>query len=470
MTNQESLTHVIEETPFFPVFIPSRGRSHNVKGTAALLSAAGISFTLIVEPHEVEAYRQLLTTLNACGTVVSLPKSHQGISYARNFILDLAPADGWFWVMDDDIQGFFRAINRINSSIGPRELHSEVLQRMQKHPNATVYSIDYPFYAWQYGDEAVAINSYNNIAVLFNRARLDQSIRYRFQIREDYDFTLQVILAGGTTIRFRNLSYKVPRMAVAAGGMTDYYSNKKDDIVLQNKAFLKIWPSVSREVVKGTGDQQRLDMNIKWLLLHPLRCKDPVEVLRSQQCLNIAPQNTTEEKGKPPRKRERKTPEGSSDDEVDIVVPQHRLEPRKQQVLQEKHLPGWKGYAIETYRAVTEDIAKSVGLERIADRLVKVGHVVIVTPWALHLPAAVTARILEVSRNSHPKKWSWTAVIETIKSAPLQTVSDCYQLAPADEDTPSLSFEARLEIISETLDAIVVNNRDDEEMRATEIP
>ena len=42
--------------------------------------------------------------------VAVLPLNDQGVSFARNHILsEVAPARGWFWVMDDDITKFNRA-------------------------------------------------------------------------------------------------------------------------------------------------------------------------------------------------------------------------------------------------------------------------------------------------------------------------------------------------------------------------
>lgn len=464
----------------FPVFIPSRGRWKNTKGTAALLTAARIPFTIVVEPHETALYRDLLSSLSSdersVGCVATLPQSHQGVTFARNFILsDLAPLHGWFWVMDDDIQSFNRAVDRINKPIAPCDMFDEVCKRMEKHPNAAIYSIDYPFFAWQYGDDALAVNSYNNIAVLINKERLPEGIQYRFRIREDYDFTLQVILAGKTTIRFRNLSYVVPRMAAAQGGMTDYYQKQKDDIRLQNNEFVAMWPSVSFETVKGTGAQERHDICVKWIKLHPARCKDPVAVLKSREPL--VPPVATERRRKSTSAscgknlaRKRVRSEDDSEDEEDddwsdddtssgdscldsevescessedgeegnvnrkrLIAhrPPRRRAPKPPAPPKEKVLPGWKGYTIEKYRDVTPETALSViGLQRIPEKEVKIGSVVIVIPYSLELPGAVEACVLEVTRCPAPQPWQWTVAIEGIRKAPLLSISHCYRRLP----------------------------------------
>jgi hypothetical protein len=479
------------DEPFYPIFIPSKGRSHNRKGTVAQLMLSGVPFTLVVEPQEQTVYQNLIASLAAdnnvsstLASVVSLPLSDQGVTYVRNHILhQLAPVDGWFWIMDDDIQGFHRATNRVNVSISAAEMLREAMRRMKLHSGAALYSIDYPFYAWQYNDAAVAVNSYNNIAVVMNRTLLPPGIQYRFRIREDYDFTLQIILFGQTTVRFRNLSFRVPRMAAAAGGMTDYYEKQKADIAEQNKMFLEMWPSVSREVTKGTGDMIRLDMNIKWMALNPSKCADPSAILKSKVVLN---KNPLERKVKIPRapkdqkkvrspkalsrastvsrKRRRSGSSSSdssavttddSDDEDDededesdesysslsedeapvgrARKPTAPREPRQRppkppQPPREKVLPGWKGFTMEKYRDPLPEVIKSAGLVRIADEDVKLGHVILIIPYDLELPAIVHACIVEVTRYPAPKSWNWSAVIEKMRGAPVQTVSSCYRL------------------------------------------
>jgi hypothetical protein len=493
---QETTSPKFVSPSYFPIFIPSKGRWNNRKGTVAQLISSAVPFTLVVEPQEAHLYEDLLRTLwleTSCSSgdifssetslgcsVCVLPQSNQGVSYVRNFILhNLAPTSGWFWIMDDDIQGFHRGVDRVNVSIPANEVLLECSKRMQQYPEAAVFSIDYPFYAWQYDDAAAAINSYNNIAVMMNRALLPETIHYRFRIREDYDFTLQVILSGKTTVRFRNLSYRVPRMAGAAGGMTDYYEKQKSDIAKQNKLFLATWPSVSREVIKGTGDAMRLDMSVKWIALHPNRCADPAAVLRSTEPLNRAPLKEKKApvvqavKGKSRRLSsvsssdiDEEYSETDSIDEEDLAIWRSSIArksapvkrerapaiPKPPAPPREKVIPGWKGFAMEKYRDPSPSIVKEIGLVRIADTDVKLGHVVLIIPYDLSLPSVVPACIVEVTRYPAPKSWNWSAVIEQMRGAPVQTVSDCYRLE---------SDDAHLESIVATLDAALIQEEGD---------
>lgn len=286
---------------------------------------------------------------------------------------------GHYWVMDDDIYSFFRATEdgKRNVRISPREALREVgrriarmrrcsLQQYATDPSAIAaaaalttkmaiftcredvlqnnpislpgqsantastsiqtrnypffpltacYSLEYCRFGYSYDDDAIAINSYNNIACLFNYnlvhggslpmyypTSVTAGIRsarealvgygggpgmmwYRFAIREDYDFTLQLIARGLLTVRFRNLSFDVPQMSKVRGGMTDYYKNCQDEIREQNKRFLQQWPAIAQHWVKGKNSTERDDIRIRWDLLHPARARYPGAFLYLNQPL-----------------------------------------------------------------------------------------------------------------------------------------------------------------------------------------
>lgn len=169
------------------------------------------------------------------------------------------------------------------------------------------FSLEYGRFAFTYDDTALAINSYNNIACLFSynllhnpmkpnffpahathglnspqevlpslsRGIPDNMMWYRFAVREDYDFTLQLIARGMYTLRFRNLSFEVPQMSKVKGGMTEYYKNCTDDIKEQNTLFVRQWPSIALPWVKGKNTTERHDIRVRWDLLHPARARYP---------------------------------------------------------------------------------------------------------------------------------------------------------------------------------------------------
>lgn len=100
----------IKTTPRYPIYIVSRGRAHS-RLTAKTLSAMQVPYLLVVEPSEYDTYaavedrRRILVLPSDTD-----PASPTGPGRARNFCRDHAWANGHarHWVMDDNIQGFFR--------------------------------------------------------------------------------------------------------------------------------------------------------------------------------------------------------------------------------------------------------------------------------------------------------------------------------------------------------------------------
>ncbi|CCW60100.1 unnamed protein product [Phytomonas sp. EM1] len=196
------------------------------------------------------------------------------------------------------------------------------------------FSLEYSRFSFTYDNTALAVNSYNNIACLFNYRLLHNPTQtlffpphatggvrsaeetlmgipinaspeeeeephvsskavangghpsyryympgsmlwYRFVVREDYDFTLQLIARGMYTLRFRDLSFEVPQMGKVRGGMTTYYRTCGEDIKRQNRLFVAQWPAVAQAWPKGRKETARDDIRVRWDLLHPSRSRHP---------------------------------------------------------------------------------------------------------------------------------------------------------------------------------------------------
>ncbi|EAN82931.1 hypothetical protein C3747_57g91 [Trypanosoma cruzi] len=454
----------------------------------------------------------------------ALPLSDQGVSYVRNYILtELVPralatslpssssaprAAQWFWVMDDDIQRFYMAWDEKNHVITPRELFTEVYTRIQElHGNIcdmngiAIFSLEYPRFAYTYGDSDVALNSYNNIASLFRYDLLPPDCKYRFRIREDYDYTLQLINHGMMTARFRNLSFEVPGMAEMAGGMTDYYKTQKEDIRLQNKLFLETWPAVAQECIKGKGALQREDIRVRWDLLHPKRNPDPSATLRcrtpmqkkahkplsngideTESMAKNGYENTTtiemstrKLKGKRTRSseaaREANKQRNEKQKQKMTLKTKTSLHGKEGEEARRKRVncgikrqpPEWKGYALERWRYLTVHEAERLHLHLIPSEKLRVGQTVaVVPPMFDQNPSVVEAVLVDKKvmrrrrseRNggqgaTDAKKGSevdivveWSAVA---RGLPLLYVTRCYELPMEGVDVAAAAVDAFFE-------------------------
>eukprot|EP00796_Vickermania_ingenoplastis_P005160 gene5160-3709_t len=438
---------------------------------------------------------------------------------------------GYYWVLDDDIHSFVAGRgSEKNTLLSPREMMCEVERRMLKmeknctrkaaalDPTGSIFtckeeallnnymspgqplgniintdtfehfdktailSLEYSRYTFldAYSDNAIAVNSYNNIACLFRYDLLHipttktvqffptnaSGVRsvgetlvgyaghmmwYRFAVREDYDFTLQLIARGFYTIRFRNIGFDVPQMTKLRGGMTDYYKNCQTDILDQNKRFVVQWPSISQRCLKGKNSTRREDIRIRWDLLHPAKARYPGAYLYLRELLpQIAPINpeklqeelnsiaATEAKAKvecgttlpakdavgppeervPPLREENVTKrfriEGApSTEEIkktvvdslssssagqDVVATSEPEVSGKSTVPSRPLRKEWKGFTVESWRDVVPSEAKAFGLTPIPSEQLRVGRqVAVIPPNFADKPSVVVALLVDAT-------------------------------------------------------------------------
>jgi hypothetical protein len=113
--------------PQFPLYIPTKGR-HKFMVTSKALTHLGVPHYLVVEPQQVDDYREAVETMGLSATVLEMDLSFKeryelcddlglskstGPGPARNFAWEHSIAEGhaWHWVMDDNIKSFYR-LNR----------------------------------------------------------------------------------------------------------------------------------------------------------------------------------------------------------------------------------------------------------------------------------------------------------------------------------------------------------------------
>lgn len=397
------------------------------------------------------------------------------------------------------------------------------LDTYDRLPQTAIISLEYSRYTFYraYGAAAIAVNSYNNIACLFRYDLLHDPVSksvkyfppnasgvrtfretlvgymgammwYRFAIREDYDFTLQLIARGMYTLRFRNIGFDVPQMSKLRGGMTDYYKNCQSDIQDQNNRFVEQWPSVSQHCLKGKNETERQDIRVRWDLLHPSRARHPGAFLYLLEPPLAARSNPvvvkTEPSGQEPAqrpgpstaapplshssasssfKRERNPPsptviegESSADnskrrktssttpplEETTTAVPPIPVlqsTAPKQQVQPSSHKSdSWKGFAVERWRDVQPSEAIQLGLKAIPPSLLAVGRTVaIIPPSFSDSPSIVQAVLVDknvtVARHcslcgpdhdDDQEIIEWSAVATKVRGMPMQSVIYCYEI------------------------------------------
>jgi len=223
-------------------------------------------------------YRQWLE--GSCCRVEVLPESGRGVSYVREHILrQLAPKEGWFWIMDDDISRFVSCSRegQIRAEAPAHVLDAGRLDHIAgRHPKVGMIGLEYHQWVKR---QAPTVNSYCTVCVALDLARLPSGCGYFFRSREDWDLTLQIISKGGAALRMKHIGMETDQMGKSSGGMYEWYDKKARDEVVQVVGFLWKWRRFGRAVRKvykpprrdgAAAGRERLDVKVQWRSLGPV--------------------------------------------------------------------------------------------------------------------------------------------------------------------------------------------------------
>ena len=238
----------------FPIYIPSKGRPKSP--TAKLI---GDSAVLVVENQEVEDYRKAFPN----APIIILPESDQGIAYVRNFILTEARRSGaeWFWMIDDDITGFYEVIAKRCVRASGLKVLVGAEKVFSKRTNTAQASLEYQQYAWS-SSRGYSLNGYCDVAVCINTKRslmanYDESVT----LKEDRDFTIQLLSQGYETFRTARFAFSAPKNGTNEGGLKSVYSRLNAETNAVARMISKWGSELCNNQIKTDG---RRDVKINW--------------------------------------------------------------------------------------------------------------------------------------------------------------------------------------------------------------
>lgn len=202
----------------FPIYIPSKGRPNSK--TINQLYGKDDNFIIVVEPQDYQDYKKQYPLAK----FEILPKDNQGITYVRNHILNLNIS--WYWMLDDDIDSFYLRIGTKMKKVSVSILRKiEVLYNLEKRESTAQVALEYNQYAWSASKDFV-INGYCDVCVAINAAKVkENNIFYdkEVQLKEDRDFTLQIITSELQTLRTTKFAFSCPKNGANEGGLKDVY-------------------------------------------------------------------------------------------------------------------------------------------------------------------------------------------------------------------------------------------------------
>jgi hypothetical protein len=244
-----------------PIVVPSKGRAWKSK-TITLLQEAGVRPTVFIEPQEVKAYGGAYPD---CDFFV-LPESNQGIGYVRQQILEHARKQGWaaYWMLDDDITGLFRVEGGKCLRTDSRAVLVEAEAVLRK-AGVAQGALEYQQFAWA-AKKPLKLIGYCDVAVWIDveKTRL-VNYRRKLDLKEDRDFTLQILACGELTGRSTWHAFSAPKNGSNAGGLQEEYAKVGREAEASQR-MVAAWPGICELHTKPDG---RPDVKIHWERFKP---------------------------------------------------------------------------------------------------------------------------------------------------------------------------------------------------------
>jgi hypothetical protein len=229
--------------PGSAIFIPSKGRATRCLTPRRFEAAGFTGYRIVIEPQDLEAYAAVYSVEN---NLLELPENDRGIAYSRQFIKNYSSrrGDAFHWQLDDDLSFKRRAAGR-NQPANPCELLAEVEMFVTHYANIGLAGLQNDRYAWSQR-RPLLLNRQCSSCFLVNNAA---ESRFRQDVIEDTDFSMQILTSGYCTLLFNQLLFCNPPPAARKGGnTTDLHYGQ---ITLLQRNLQRYWP---RCFEVGTGD------------------------------------------------------------------------------------------------------------------------------------------------------------------------------------------------------------------------
>lgn len=244
--------------PRFPIYIPSKGR-WDTRLTSKALERMGVPYFIVVEEPEYERYAAVIDPKK----ILVLDPAYQrdydtfndlaadrpkGSGPARNFIWDHAAASGaeWHWIMDDNIQAFYRANRntkiKLLDGAGFRAMEDFCL----RYENVAMAGPNYEHFVPRRAERPPF--TLNTRIYSCNLIRTDVPFRWRGRFNEDTDLSLRMLKAGWCTVLFNAfLQNKVATQRLRGGNTDTIYV---DGTLPKSRQIAEMHPDVCRVVWK----------------------------------------------------------------------------------------------------------------------------------------------------------------------------------------------------------------------------
>ena len=217
-------------TPRYPIYIISKGRAHS-RLTSKTLEAMGVPYYIVVEPSDIDAYAAVID-INKILVLPndSDPNNLTGPGYARNCCQEHAWAHGHqrHWVLDDNIQGFFRLHQNRRYRVGDGAIFRAAEDFVDRYENVWVAGFQYRFFAAQKSKYPpfVANTRIYSCLLIDNRMMFNvngELTLWRERYNEDTILSLDVLENGFCTVQFNAFLQGKAGTQTLKGGNTEVF-------------------------------------------------------------------------------------------------------------------------------------------------------------------------------------------------------------------------------------------------------
>lgn len=214
-------TSGIAMNPRYPVYIISKGRADS-RLTVKALEAMSVSFRIVIEPQEYDAYAAVIDPAK----ILVLPFSNlgQGSIPARNWVWEHAISIGAVrhWIVDDNIKAFFRLNHNLKVPVTTGAIFRAIEDFADRYTNIALAGPHYFMFASRKEKlPPLELNSRVYSCILIKN---DLPYRWRGRYNEDTDLSLRALKDGWcTALFFAFLAEKSVTMTMKGGNTDELY-------------------------------------------------------------------------------------------------------------------------------------------------------------------------------------------------------------------------------------------------------
>lgn len=232
----------------YPIYILSKGRSES-RLTMKTLDEMNVNYKVVIEPQEYDLYNKYIDKTKLLILPNEYLNKNQGGIPARNFIWEHSVKNnyGCHWVIDDNIEGFFRWNNNIKLPLKTGICFKMIEDYYDLHTNIGQCGIQYSsFYPEISMSRPLYIKNTRIYSCILINNNVDITERWRGKYNEDTDLSLRILKKGYSTLLFQNFLCGKKTTLSVKGGNCDIYSG--DGLQQKLDSLIKQHP----EEVKGT--------------------------------------------------------------------------------------------------------------------------------------------------------------------------------------------------------------------------